>query len=319
MEFFAGVDQVPPGFGPSAVTIGKFDGVHLGHRAVINALEDVARARDLVSAVVTFDRHPLAVLHPGSVPAALTSNRQKRELLDGTGVEATLLLTFDEQLRLLSPEQFVDRILVGALQAEVVLVGSDFRFGVRGSGTVDVLRELGRSRGFDVELIPDVLIPAFTVPGDPDGPERRVSSTWIRELLDEGKIDQATVLLGRAPSVRGVVVHGEKRGRELGYPTANIEPRSEGFVPADGVYAARVIIDGTVRAAAVSVGNNPTFDGVPEKQVEAYVLDFDSDLYGAEITVEFVRYLRGNVRFDGMPALIAQMADDVETVRGLLL
>ncbi|MGA1812261.1 bifunctional riboflavin kinase/FAD synthetase [Frondihabitans sp. 4ASC-45] len=319
MEFFAGVDQVPPGFGPSAVTIGKFDGVHLGHRAVINALEDVARARDLVSAVVTFDRHPLAVLHPGSVPAALTSNRQKRELLDGTGVEATLLLTFDEQLRLLSPEQFVDRILVGALQAEVVLVGSDFRFGVRGSGTVDVLRELGRSRGFDVELIPDVLIPAFTVPGDPDGPERRVSSTWIRELLDEGKIDQATVLLGRAPSVRGVVVHGEKRGRELGYPTANIEPRSEGFVPADGVYGARVIIDGTVRAAAVSVGNNPTFDGVPEKQVEAYVLDFDSDLYGAEITVEFVRYLRGNVRFDGMPALIAQMADDVETVRGLLL
>jgi riboflavin kinase/FMN adenylyltransferase len=319
VEFFAGVDQVPPGFGPSAVTIGKFDGVHLGHRAVINALEDVARARDLVSAVVTFDRHPLAVLHPGSVPAALTSNRQKRELLDGTGVEATLLLTFDEQLRLLSPEQFVDRILVGALQAEVVLVGSDFRFGVRGSGTVDVLRELGRSRGFDVELIPDVLIPAFTVPGDPDGPERRVSSTWIRELLDEGKIDQATVLLGRAPSVRGVVVHGEKRGRELGYPTANIEPRSEGFVPADGVYAARVIIDGTVRAAAVSVGNNPTFDGVPEKQVEAYVLDFDSDLYGAEITVEFVRYLRGNVRFDGMPALIAQMADDVETVRGLLL
>ncbi|RPE74576.1 MULTISPECIES: bifunctional riboflavin kinase/FAD synthetase [unclassified Frondihabitans] len=319
MEFFAGVDQVPPGFGPSAVTIGKFDGVHLGHRAVINALEDVARARDLVSAVVTFDRHPLAVLHPGSVPAALTSNRQKRELLDGTGVEATLLLTFDEQLRLLSPEQFVDRILVGALQAEVVLVGSDFRFGVRGTGTVDVLRELGRSRGFDVELIPDVLIPAFTVPGDPDGPERRVSSTWIRELLDEGKIDQATVLLGRAPSVRGVVVHGEKRGRELGYPTANIEPRSEGFVPADGVYAARVIIDGTVRAAAVSVGNNPTFDGVPEKQVEAYVLDFDSDLYGAEITVEFVRYLRGNVRFDGMPALIAQMADDVETVRGLLL
>ncbi|KQQ27681.1 bifunctional riboflavin kinase/FAD synthetase [Frondihabitans sp. Leaf304] len=319
MEFFAGVDQVPPGFGPSAVTIGKFDGVHLGHRAVINALEDVARARDLVSAVVTFDRHPLAVLHPGSVPAALTSNRQKRELLDGTGVEATLLLTFDEQLRLLSPEQFVDRILVGALQAEVVLVGSDFRFGVRGTGTVDVLRELGRSRGFDVELIPDVLIPAFTVPGDPDGPERRVSSTWIRELLDEGKIDQATVLLGRAPSVRGVVVHGEKRGRELGYPTANIEPRSEGFVPADGVYGARVIIDGTVRAAAVSVGNNPTFDGVPEKQVEAYVLDFDSDLYGAEITVEFVRYLRGNVRFAGMPALIAQMADDVETVRGLLL
>lgn len=309
MDFFTALGDVPKGFGPSAVTIGKFDGVHLGHRAVIKELERAARARDLVSTVVTFDRHPLAVLRPDSVPAALTSNRQKRELLEGTGVESTLMLTFDDHLRSLTPDEFVDRILVETLQAEVVLVGGDFRFGVGGSGTVDTLRELGRSRGFDVELIPDVM------PGDGT---RRVSSSWIRELLDAGDIDEAAVLLGRLPSVRGVVVHGEMRGRELGYPTANLEPRSEGFVPADGVYAARVTVGTSVYDAAVSVGNNPTFEGVPEKQVEAHLIDVSVDLYGQEVTVSFVRYMRGNLRFDGLEPLIVQMASDVDQIRDLL-
>ncbi len=309
MDFYTSPADVPPGFGPSAVTIGKFDGVHLGHRAVIAELEAAARARDLVSAVVTFDRHPLAVLRPELVPMALTSTEQKRELLEQTGVEATLMLTFDGHLQALTPEEFVDRVLVETLQAEVVLVGEDFRFGVRGSGTVDVLRELGRTRGFDVQIIPEVM------PGDG---ERRASSSWIRELLDAGRIEEATVLLGRPPSVRGVVVHGERRGRELGYPTANLEPRSEGFVPADGVYAARVSVDGTFYDAAVSVGNNPTFEGVPEKQVEAYLLDVTLDLYGKEVTVFFVRFLRGNVKFDGMESLIAQIAADVEETRVVL-
>lgn len=318
MDFFAGLDEVPAGFGPSAVTIGKFDGVHLGHRAVIAALDDVAQSRDLVSAVVTFDRHPLAVLHPGAVPLALTSNRQKRELLESTGVEATLMLTFDDHLRSLSPAEFADRILGDALQAEVVLVGSDFRFGMGGSGTVETLRELGASRGFDVELIPDVLIPSFTPDDQPGGEPRRVSSTWIRELLDAGRITEASKLLGRRPSVRGVVVHGEQRGRELGYPTANIEPRSEGFVPADGVYAGLITIDGQVFGTAVSVGNNPTFEGVPEKQVEAYVLDLDADLYGKEVTIEFLAYVRGNIKFDGLDSLIAQIGADVETIREIL-
>lgn len=309
MDFFTDIQSVPEGFGPSAVTIGKFDGVHLGHRAVIAELERAARSRDLVSTVVTFDRHPLAVLRPDAVPMALTSNRQKRELLEQTGVEATLMLTFDDHLRRLTPEEFVDRILVQALQAEVVLVGTDFRFGVGGAGSVDTLRELGTTRGFDVDLIPDVR------PGDGT---RRVSSSWIRELLDEGKIDEATVLLGRRPSVRGVVVHGERRGRELGYPTANIEPRSEGFVPADGVYAARVSVGGTVYDAAVSVGNNPTFEGVPEKQVEAHLLDVSVDLYGQEVTVSFITYIRGNLRFDGLEPLIEQMGADVRAIRDLL-
>jgi len=308
MDFFEDLSEIPADFGPSAVTIGKFDGVHLGHRAVIATLESVARDARLVSTVVTFDRHPLAVISPATIPASLVSNRQKRELLDDAGVDATLMLRFDAALQSLTPEEFVDRVLVSALHAKIVLVGDDFRFGVRGSGTVDTLRELGLTRGFTVSLIADV---------KPNG-VRRVSSTWIRELLDSGRIDEATVLLGRAPAVRGIVVHGEERGRELGFPTANLSPRSEGFVPEDGVYAARVLVDGRTYDAAVSVGNNPTFDGVPEKQVEAHLLDVELDLYDREVTVFFIEWVRGNVKFDGIEALVVQIAADVETVRQLL-
>jgi len=308
VQFFETVASVPADFGPSAVTIGKFDGVHVGHRAVIDLLEQVAADEGLVSTVVTFDRHPLAVLRPGDVPRALVSNRQKRELLEQAGVAATLMLTFDDELRALAPEEFVDRILVGALHARVVFVGDDFRFGVRGSGTVDTLRELGATRGLRVVSIDDVR----------PGGARRASSTWIRELLDGGRVREAAELLGREPAVRGVVVQGEQRGRELGFPTANLEPHSEGFVPADGVYAARVLVGDTLYPAAVSVGNNPTFEGVPEKQVEAHLLDVTLDLYGQEITVHFVDWVRGNVAFEGLDALIAHIRADVVRCREIL-
>jgi len=308
MQFYDRVADVPPDFGPSAVTIGKFDGVHVGHRAVIDLLEGVAHDEGLVSTVVTFDRHPLAVLRPGSVPTALVSNRQKRELLAEAGVAATLMLTFDAELRALTPDEFVDRILVGALHARVVFVGDDFRFGVRGSGTVDTLRELGASRGFRVVSIDDVR----------PGGDRRASSTWIRELMDAGDVRRAGALLGREPAVRGVVVHGEQRGRELGFPTANLAPHSEGFVPADGVYAARVLVGDELYPAAVSVGNNPTFDGVPAKQVEAHLLDVSMDLYDREVTVYFVDWVRGNVRFEGLDALIEHIRADVVRTREIL-
>jgi riboflavin kinase/FMN adenylyltransferase len=190
----------------------------------------------------------------------------------------------------------------------VVFVGDDFRFGVRGSGTVDTLRDLGASRGFRVVSIDDVR---------PSG-GRRASSTWIRELMDAGDVREAGVLLGREPSVRGIVVHGEQRGRELGFPTANLAPHSEGFVPADGVYAARVLVGDTRYPAAVSVGNNPTFEGVPAKQVEAHLLDVSIDLYGREVTVDFVDWVRGNVRFDGLDALIAHIRADVVRTREIL-
>ncbi len=308
MQFWDALADVPADLGPTAVTIGKFDGVHVGHRAVIDLLEQVAAERGLTSAVVTFDRHPLAVLRPGSVPRSLVSNRQKRELLEAAGVAATLMLTFDDELRSLTPAQFVDRILVGALHARVVFVGDDFRFGVRGSGTVDTLRELGAERGLEVVSIDDVRL----------GGGRRASSTWIRELLEAGDVARAGELLGREPAVRGIVVHGEQRGRELGFPTANLAPDSDGYVPADGVYAARVLVGDTTYPAAVSVGHNPTFDGVPEKQVEAHLLDVSMDLYGQELTVMFVDWVRGNVAFEGIDALIEHIRADVVRTREVL-
>ncbi|MWV60645.1 bifunctional riboflavin kinase/FAD synthetase [Rathayibacter sp. VKM Ac-2754] len=296
------------GIGPSAVTIGKFDGVHSGHRAVIGTLHERARERGLAAVVVTFDRNPLSVIAPEKCPPALVGNEQKLELLAGTGVDATLLLTFDEAFRSLTAEEFVQQVLVDALEARIVLVGSDFRFGARGAGDVDRLRALGEVHGFTVELIDDVR------------PEhgRRVSSTWIRELLADGGIEHATRLLGHEPVVRGVVVHGAKRGRELGFPTANLSPESQGLIPADGVYAGRLTAEGRTYPAAISVGSNPTFVGVPPKQVEAFVLDETLDLYDLVVDVAFVSRIRGQVAYEGIEPLIRQMNDDVTRVRTVL-
>uniref|UniRef100_A0A942T0Y4 Riboflavin biosynthesis protein n=1 Tax=Neobacillus citreus TaxID=2833578 RepID=A0A942T0Y4_9BACI len=314
MQYYDEIADVAQGFGPSAVTIGKFDGVHVGHRAVIAHLERAAREQGLVSTVVTFDRHPLHVIDPNRVPPALTSTAQRRELLDQAGVDATLLLRFDHDLQSKSPESFVSEILVDTLHARLVFVGSDFRFGAKGAGDVALLRRLGERHGFAVELIDDVdLVDDVR----PDG-ERRVSSTWIRELLGVGRVAEAARLLGREHAVRSTVVHGNQRGRAMGYPTANLDPACEGFVPADGVYAARVLHRGTVYPAAVSVGNNPTFDGVPEKQIEAHLLDVDIDLYGETISVLFVSYVRGMVKFSSMDELAEQMRQDDRDIRLLL-
>ncbi|GAA3337895.1 bifunctional riboflavin kinase/FAD synthetase [Curtobacterium pusillum] len=314
MQYYDDLADVAQGFGPSAVTIGKFDGVHVGHRAVIAHLERAAQEQGLVSTVVTFDRHPLSVIEPDRVPPALTSIAQRRELLDDVGVDATLLLRFDHDLQSKAPEAFVSEILVSTLHARLVFVGSDFRFGAKGAGDVALLRELGEQHGFTVELIDDVdLVDDVR----PDG-ERRVSSTWIRELLGDGRVAEAARLLGREHAVRSVVVHGNERGRAMGYPTANLDPACEGFVPADGVYAARVLHDGTVYPAAVSVGNNPTFEGVPAKQIEAHLLDVDIDLYGETISVLFVSYVRGMVKFGSMDELAAQMRQDDRDIRTVL-
>jgi riboflavin kinase/FMN adenylyltransferase len=312
VRFFDSLASVPSDFGPSAVAIGKFDGVHAGHRSVIAELEAVARRDGLTATVVTFDRHPLSVLRPEACPPPLISNAQKVERLAETGVDATVMLAFDRPFSEQTPEQFVQRILVDALHARVVMVGSDFRFGVRGSGTVDTLAELGRSHGFEVRLIDDVVAPA-------DGSSaRRASSTWIRELLAEGRVAEAARVLGHEHAVRGVVVRGAQRGRALGYPTANLSPGMEGFIPGDGVYAAWFTVDGRRYGAAVSIGNNPTFDGVPEKQVEAHVLDETIDLYGKTVEVAFVAYIRGQVKYSTVEALIEQISDDERTVRGIL-
>ncbi len=312
MDSFDGLGAVPSGWGPSVVTVGKFDGVHRGHRAVLAQLVEAARERGLKSAVVTFDRHPLALLNPEAAPPAVVSAAQKRELLAGSGVDATLMLCFDRELADLEPQEFVDQVLVGALGARVVLAGSDFRFGRRGAGDIAFLQE---QAGLDVVLIDDVRADA-----DAAGPgERRASSTWVREALGAGRVREAARILGRPHTVRSVVVHGEKRGRELGYPTANLDPaRLEGFLPADGVYAAWATVDGVRHPAAVSIGNNPTFDGVPQHQAEAHLLDVELDLYGKRIELAFVDFVRGMERFDSLEALIAAIRSDADRARSIL-
>jgi riboflavin kinase/FMN adenylyltransferase len=308
VQLFEGVSEVPADFGPSAVTIGKFDGIHAGHRAVIAALREASTDRGLTATVVTFDRNPLSLLAPEICPDALISNAQKAQLLEAAGVAATLVLAFDRSLSEQPPDKFVTEVLVTALHARVVLVGADFRFGVRGSGNVELLQELGILHGFEVRLIPEV-----TAEG-----RRRASSTWIRELLEAGNVAEAADVLGRLPSIRSRVVHGEERGRELGYPTANLSPDLEGFIPADGVYAAWATVGGGRYGAAVSIGNNPTFEGVPQKQVEAHLLDQKLDLYDEPIELEFVDYVRPMNKFESADALVDQMHRDEDRIRVIL-
>ena len=308
MRVFRSIDDIPADFGPSAVTVGKFDGVHLGHRAVIGRLLSVAGREGLSSVVVTFDRNPMSVVAPERCPDDLVSLEQKLELLEQTGIDAVLVLTFDLALSRVPAEEFVERYLVSKLHAKTLLVGSDFRYGAKGAGDVALLSQLGARDGFSVQLIDDVR---------PDGHDR-VSTTWVRPLLAEGDVAYAGVLLGHPPTVRGVVVHGAQRGRQLGFPTANLSPQCEGLIPADGVYAGWLIDGGVRHPAAISVGNNPTFEGVPQRQVEAYVIGEDIDLYDHVVDVEFAQRIRGMVAFDGIDPLIAQMTADVEQASEIL-
>lgn len=310
MIVFRSLEEVPADFGPSVVAIGKFDGVHIGHQAVIRRMKEDAAASGARTVAVTFDRNPLAVLRPDICPDNVVDIERKLELLSDQDIDATLLLTFDKALSSRTAEEFVDEILVGALHVKTMLVGRDFRFGKGGAGSPDLLRELGAVHGFTVDVVEDVY---------PEGADRRVSSTWVRELLDDGAVSEAARLLGRPVSVTGEVVHGLKRGRELGFPTANLSETVDALIPADGIYAGWLIDDGVRHPSAISVGTNPTFDDVPRRQVEAHVLgETDLDLYGHVVTVEFTQRLRGMVAFDGIDALVAQIDADVTAARSLL-
>ncbi len=291
----------------SVVTIGKFDGLHVGHMELVRVAVEIGQDERLESIVVTFDRHPHEVLNPQDAPIALAFSSARNRQLAAAGIDRVEELAFTEQLASLTPEQFVDQVLVAQLHAQVVVVGTDFKFGHNASGTVETLRELGAHRGIRVVVADDVVVNG-----------RRVSSTWVREALDAGDIETATELLGREPSVLGEVVHGHKRGRELGFPTANLGANSVGYIPADGVYASRVRVGNRTYPASVSIGLNPTFDDVARRTVEAFLIDANLDLYGKVIEVRFVRRLRGMVAFSGRDALIEQMHDDVRVCREIL-
>jgi riboflavin kinase/FMN adenylyltransferase len=288
------------------VTIGAFDGVHRGHQALIDEVRKQADARDAASAVVTFDCHPASVVRPESAPQLLTDLDQKLELLAATGIDYVLVVPFDADRANERAEDFVEDILMNRLNAQSVVVGYDFHFGKDRKGDVHFLRDAGKELGFDVVSFDPVTEHDAGV----------VSSTAVRKAIAEGDVTRAHSMLGRPHEVRGLVVMGDGRGRELGFPTANVHVPSNIAVPADGVYGGEYVLsDGTVKKAAVSVGTRPQFYEHGVCLVEAYVLDFDGDLYGQHAQVRFVHRVRGQEKFDSIEALIAQIDRDVEVVR----
>ncbi|HWJ60486.1 MAG TPA: bifunctional riboflavin kinase/FAD synthetase [Acidimicrobiales bacterium] len=317
MQVIQGIGPCATPQPPSVVTIGAYDGVHLGHRAVIDQVRALASAQGLQTVVVTFDRHPAMVVRPESAPKLLCDLDQKLELLAEAGVDATYVVHFDEERAKETAEEFVHEVLVGCLTAKAVVVGEDFHFGHKRGGNVALLREMGASLGFTVEGL-ELVGPG----GTPAAEGAIVSSTAVRSLLAEGDVQGAAALLGRPHEVRGTVEHGDKRGRELGFPTANLRIPAEIQLPADGIYAGWFErADGSVHATAMSLGHRPTFYERPQGAplLECNLIDFTGDLYGEAVRVRFVERLRGEIKFDGIDPLIAQMRADVEQTRSLLL
>jgi riboflavin kinase/FMN adenylyltransferase len=296
----------------AVITIGAYDGVHLGHRTVIDQVRQRAEEIGAKSVVVTFDRHPASVVRPESAPRLLTGPDQKMELLASTGVDAAVVVPFDTEQAAESPESFVDRVLVQCLRTRVIVVGEDFHFGSHRDGNVDLLRKIGVEADFDVE--PVKLVARM------DGVDEPVSSTAIRRALAGGDIVRANSMLGRPHEVRGEVFPGDQRGRLLGFPTANVAVPSGMCLPADGVYAGRYERpNGDVHGCAINLGRRPTFyEHADASLLEAHLLDVDIDLYGETATVRFEHFLRSERKFDGVDALIVQLGHDVASARELL-
>ncbi|HEY2813077.1 MAG TPA: bifunctional riboflavin kinase/FAD synthetase [Acidimicrobiales bacterium] len=299
----------------TAITIGAYDGVHRGHRAVIAEVKRLAAERGLSTAVVTFDRHPASVVRPESAPLLLTDIDQKLELLEETGVDFTVVIHFDEARSHESPEDFVNEVLVQCLNAKLVVVGSDFHFGYKRRGNVALLEQVGATAGFEV-----IGLDLVGADGRPAVDEEQVSSTAIRAALAEGDLESANRLLGRPYEVRGPVQHGDERGRELGFPTANVIVPADILLPANGIYAVWYERpSGEVLPAAASLGHRPTFyESQPYPLLEVHVLDWDGDLYGELAKVRFVGRLRDELKFDSHDALVDQMHLDCDDARVVL-
>jgi riboflavin kinase/FMN adenylyltransferase len=288
---------------PSVVTVGVFDGVHVGHQAVLARTIEAARASGRRSVAVTFDRHPRQTLTPGREPPLIVTLERKLRLIEALGVDASLVLTFDEPFSERSAEWFVEEILVAGLGAERVVVGANFTFGHQGLGTVATLQDAGRASGFSAEAVPLIELEG-----------RTVSSSSIRAAVAEGDLAWPTLALGRRFAVDGRVVRGAGRGLGLGFPTANLEVAPKMLLPGRGIYAGRALVGGDAFAAAIDVGTNPTF-GWELLHVEAYLLDFEGELAGAKMSLEFWERLRDELRFESVDALVRQIAEDVARTR----
>lgn len=304
------LDEVPTDLGRTVCVIGNFDGVHLGHQHVLRRGRELADELGHPLVAVTFSPHPMAVLRPEHAPVTLTTLEMRAELLAEAGVDAVLALPFDLDMASWAPDEFSSRVLVDTLHVAGCVVGANFRYGRKAAGDVNDLAAFGADHDFVAEGIPL------------DGGPQVWSSTYVRTCLASGDVTGAAEALGRPYAVRGVVVRGDQRGRELGFPTANVPSDRLAAVPPDGIYAGWLSRRDTGERfpAAVSVGTNPTFDGVHVPRVEAYVLDRDDlDLYGVEVDVSFVERLRGMVRFDSVEELVQQMRADVDRTRAVLL
>ena len=298
----------------SIVTIGAFDGLHIGHRTVIGAVIDEARASDRRSALVTFDRHPASLVRPESAPKLLSTQEHKMELLAQTGIDAVAVIAFDEKQAAEAPEAFVERVLVGCLRVGTIVVGEDFHFGRGRSGNVELLRRLGLEHGFEVRPVELVGKEGSTT-----------SSTAIRAAIARGDVAEANAMLGRPFEVHGIVRRGDARGRTIGFPTANVETSTIYAQPAEGVYAAWYVRDlpggsSVVLPAAVNVGRRPTFyDDAPHTVIEAHIIDGkDLDLYDEQARLQFVERLRAERKFDSLDELKEQLQHDIAHARRLL-
>jgi len=297
----------PPGIPTdrgTVVTVGTFDGVHRGHWAVLEEIRERARAADRRSVLVTFDPHPLRIVRPEHAPPLLTTPLEKKEILAESGLDYAVFIAFTETLSRYGPRRFVEEILVDRLHVEELVIGYDHGFGRDRSGNADTLREIGADLGFAVDVVAPV-----------EAGDEAVSSTRIRAAVADGRMDEARLCLGRPYSMRGVVVRGDGRGRGLGFPTANLEvPASDKLIPPAGIYAVRGVLKQGTYIGALHLGPRPTFVGSPPS-VELHLLDFEGDIYGEVVRVDFVQYLRPVLPFDSVGALIEQMHEDVGLAR----
>jgi riboflavin kinase / FMN adenylyltransferase len=304
MLVFNHIDDAARSLTASVVTLGNFDGIHLGHQALVGRTVEEARRRNAVAVVLTFDPHPLKFLAPARAPRLILAAEDKIELFRGLGIDVVINQRFDASFARLEAEEFVRRSIVDRLKAKKLWVGSDLRFGQGRKGSVEQLIGWGVELGFEVSIVEPILVNGV-----------RVSSSQIRALIEEGRVDEARPLLGRFHFVSGTVVDGNRRGRGLGFPTANIASRTE-VIPSDGIYATLFCIGNEQRQSVSSIGVNPTFGEGP-RTLESYILEFDRDIYGQTVKVAFLKKLRGEKKFADVAALSAQIHEDVRNARAV--